>query len=87
MVAAALIAVAYATDSWTSEPLTNEANKKTNYLLGLKGPALNTDPQTVDPADLEKPTWKIETQTFLDRDTGIQWLRVTHTLDMLISAD
>jgi hypothetical protein len=29
----------------------------------------------------------IETQTFLDRDTGIQWLRVTHTLDMLISAD
>lgn len=41
---AALLAVAQATDSWTSNPITNEAAKKTNYLLGLIPPAVNTDP-------------------------------------------
>jgi hypothetical protein len=49
---AALVAVAHATDSWTSEPLTNAENKKTNYLLGLIAPATNTDPQTVTSTNL-----------------------------------
>jgi hypothetical protein len=68
---AALVAVAYATDSWTSAPITNVNAKKTNYLLGLISPATNTDPVSATPANLQKPIWKIETQTFLDRDTGI----------------
>jgi hypothetical protein len=33
------------------------------------------------------PLWKIETQSYLDLDTGVRSLRVTHTLDMLIAAD
>ena len=49
---AALVAIAHATDSWTSNPLTNESAKKTNYLLGLIAPATNTDPQTVTSANL-----------------------------------
>lgn len=84
--AASVMTVVTATDSWTSAPATNIAKKKTNYLLGLKAPQVNADPQTVKEIDMVKPIWKIETQTFLDLDTGIRWLRVTHTLDMLIEA-
>jgi hypothetical protein len=49
---AVLVAVAHATDSWTSNPITNVAAKKTNYLLGLISPATNTDPPTATAANL-----------------------------------
>ena len=49
--------------------------------MGLK------EDDTGAPARDKTPIWKIETQSYLDLDTGVRSLRVTHTLDMLIKAD